>query len=70
MDFCREKGIHITAYSPLGSTGSPMFKEKAILEVAEKEGITPASVLLSYHGEFLAHESTPEKYPRNYGRRE
>ncbi len=52
MDFCKAKGIHITAYSPLGSSGSPMFKEKAILGVAEKEGITPASVLLSYHSEF------------------
>lgn len=52
VDFCKAKGIHITAYSPLGSSGSPMFKEKAILEVAEKEGITPASVLLSYHSEF------------------
>lgn len=49
VDFCKSKGIHITAYSPLGSTGSPMFKEKAIVEVAEKRGITPASVLLSYH---------------------
>jgi len=52
VDFCKAKGIHITAYSPLGSSGSPMFKEKTILEVAEKEGITPATVLLSYHSEF------------------
>jgi glycerol 2-dehydrogenase (NADP+) len=50
VDFCKEKGIHITAYSPLGSTGSPMFKEPKILEVAEKKGVTPASILLSYHG--------------------
>lgn len=49
VDFCKSKGIHITAYSPLGSTGSPMMKEKAILEVAEKRSITPAAVLLSYH---------------------
>lgn len=26
------------------------MKEKTILEVAEKRGVTPASVLLSYHG--------------------
>ncbi len=49
VDFCKSKGIHITAYSPLGSTGSPMIKEKAVTEIAEKCGITPASVLLSYH---------------------
>lgn len=52
VDFCKAKGIHITAYSPLGSTGSPMMKEKAIVAVAEKRNITPASVLLSYHSKF------------------
>jgi diketogulonate reductase-like aldo/keto reductase len=51
VDFCHEKGIHVTAYSPLGSTGSPMMKEPAVVEVAEKKGVTPASVLLSYHSE-------------------
>jgi diketogulonate reductase-like aldo/keto reductase len=51
VDFCKAKGIHITAYSPLGSSGSPMLKEKPIVEVAEKRGVTPASVLLSYHSE-------------------
>ena len=51
VDFCNEKGIHVTAYSPLGSTGSPMMKEPAVVEVAEKKGVTPASVLLSYHSE-------------------
>jgi diketogulonate reductase-like aldo/keto reductase len=49
VDYCKSKGIHVTAYSPLGSSGSPMMKEKSILEVAEKKGVTPASVLLSYH---------------------
>jgi hypothetical protein len=53
VDFCKAKGIHITAYSPLGSSGSPMLKEKPIVEVAEKRGVTPASVLLSYHSEWF-----------------
>jgi glycerol 2-dehydrogenase (NADP+) len=52
VDFCREKGIHITAYSPLGSTGSPLFKDEGVLEVAEKHGVKPANVLLSYHRMF------------------
>ncbi len=52
VNFCKAKGIHITAYSPLGSSGSPMMKEKPILEVAERRGITPASVLLSYHSKW------------------
>lgn len=48
-DICAEKGILITAYSPLGSTGSPMFKTEEVVKVAEKKGVSPASVLLSYH---------------------
>ncbi|RKF61546.1 D-galacturonate reductase [Golovinomyces cichoracearum] len=54
VDFCREKGIHVTAYSPLGSTGCPLMKESCIIQLSEKkkaenEKITPASILLSYH---------------------
>lgn len=50
MDYCKEKGILITAYSPLGSTGSPLFQEKEIQEVAKKHDVSPGTVLLSYHG--------------------
>jgi glycerol 2-dehydrogenase (NADP+) len=52
VDFCKSKGIHITAYSPLGSTGSPLFKDEGILEVAKKHNVGPATVLLSYHRKF------------------
>ena len=51
VDFCKEKGIHITAYSPLGSAGSPMLKSEAVVEVANERAISPAAVLLSYHRE-------------------
>lgn len=51
VDFCKDKGIHVTAYSPLGSTGSPLFKDEGVLEVAKKHGTGPAAVLLSYHRE-------------------
>ena len=52
VDFCHEKGIHVTAYSPLGSTGAALMKEPAVIEVAEKKGVTPAAVLLSYHSKY------------------
>jgi glycerol 2-dehydrogenase (NADP+) len=55
VDFCQAKGIHITAYSPLGSSGSPMFKAEPVVEVAKKRNVTPASILLSYHSKFLCH---------------
>jgi len=50
VDFCKNKGIHITAYSPFGSTGSPLFQEQEIQDVAKKHGVSPGGVLLSYHG--------------------
>ena len=52
IDFCKEKGIHVTAYSPLGSTGGPLLTSEAVVEVAKKRDVTPATVLLSWHGTF------------------
>jgi len=49
VDFCKKKGIHVTAYSPFGSTGSPLFQEKEIQEAAKKHDVSPGTVLLSYH---------------------
>jgi len=69
VDFCKEKGIHITAYSPLGSTGSPMFTAPAVVEISKKKGVTPASVLLSYHiargSSVLAKSTKPERIEEN-----
>jgi len=44
----KEKGIHSTAYSCLGSTDSPLYKDKTLLELAEKKGKTPQQVLLMW----------------------
>jgi len=52
VDFCKEKGIHITAYSPLGSTGGPLMEAAAVREVAKKRKASPAGVLLSYHRKY------------------
>ncbi|KAI1122585.1 reductase-like protein [Nemania abortiva] len=49
VDFCKAKGIHIVAYSPLGSTGGPLMKSEPVLKVAERKGVSPGTVLLSYH---------------------
>lgn len=49
VDFCREKGILVEAYSPLGSTGSPLMKKDEVIKVAEANGVSPGTVLLSYH---------------------
>jgi diketogulonate reductase-like aldo/keto reductase len=41
------------AYSPLGSTGSPLMSADPVVKIAEKKGISPTTVLLSYHGTLL-----------------
>jgi glycerol 2-dehydrogenase (NADP+) len=46
LAFLRLKGIHAEYYSPLGSTGAPLFKYAAVTRIAEKNGVTPAQVLV------------------------
>jgi len=50
VDFCKSKGIVVEAYSPLGSTGSPLFQEEGVKEVAKKHNVGPGTVLISYQG--------------------
>ncbi|MCJ1474255.1 hypothetical protein MMC13_002913 [Lambiella insularis] len=48
LEYCHSKGIVLSAYSPLGSTGSPLFEEKGVQEVAKKHNVSPGTILLSY----------------------
>ena len=54
VDLCNEKGILITAYSPLGSTGSPLMKDEHVVKLAKEKSTTPGSILLSYHSESIS----------------
>ncbi|EEP76765.1 hypothetical protein UREG_01614 [Uncinocarpus reesii 1704] len=51
VDFCKEKGIIVTGFSPLGSTGGPLMASEAVVEVAKRKGVSPSTVLLSWHNE-------------------
>jgi len=48
LDYCKSKGIHCTAYSCLGSTHSPLYKDETLLKIAEAKGKTPQQVLLMW----------------------
>ncbi|KAK4215860.1 D-galacturonate reductase [Rhypophila decipiens] len=69
VDLCKAKGIHIMAYSPLGSTGGPLFKAEPVIKIAQKHGVKPAAVLLSYHyprkSTVLAKSTNPERIKEN-----
>lgn len=45
---CKEKGIHCTAYSCLGSTNSPLAKDETLKAIAEAKGKSQAQVLLMW----------------------
>ncbi|KAJ7461860.1 Aldo keto reductase [Mycena galericulata] len=47
VDFCRKKGIVVTAYSPLGSDDSPLLKNEVVTKLAAKHGVQPANILIS-----------------------
>lgn len=48
LDYLKEKGIHATAYSCLGSTDSPLYKNEELKKIAEKKGKTVQQVLLMW----------------------
>lgn len=58
VDYCRSKGIHLTAYSPLGSGDRPSNRKKTdepsllghpvILELAQKHHVSSAQILIAY----------------------
>ncbi|GBE83967.1 Glycerol 2-dehydrogenase (NADP(+)) [Sparassis crispa] len=47
VQYCVSKGISVTAYSPLGSDGSPLLTNPVVTKLAEKYKVTAANVLVS-----------------------
>jgi glycerol 2-dehydrogenase (NADP+) len=45
VEYCKSKGIHCTAYSCLGSTDSPLYKNEQLKEIAKKKGKTVQQIL-------------------------
>lgn len=58
VEFCHQHGVHLTAYSPLGSKDRPatlkaenepiLLEDSTILEIANSKGATPAQVLIAW----------------------
>ncbi|KAI7554871.1 Aldo/keto reductase [Hortaea werneckii] len=69
VDYCHWKGIVVEAFSPLGSTDSPLFSEDIVLEIAAKYGIGAGSVLISYQATkghvVLPKSTTPSRIQDN-----
>ena len=58
LEYCRERSIVLTAYSPLGSGDRPggliqndvpeLLEDPVVLQIAAQRGVSPAQVLLSW----------------------
>ncbi|KAH6646559.1 NADP-dependent oxidoreductase domain-containing protein [Truncatella angustata] len=48
VQYCKDKGIHVTGYSCLGSTNSPLYKDETLLKLAEAKGKTPQQCMLQW----------------------
>jgi len=64
------KGIHSTAYSCLGSTGSPLYKNQKLIEMAEKKGKTVQQCLLVWGLEkgfsVIPKSVSPDRIEKNF----
>ena len=48
LEYLKSKGIVPQAYSPLGSTGSPLLTDDQVSEIAKKHSLDSSDVLLGY----------------------
>ncbi|KDE08341.1 glycerol dehydrogenase [Microbotryum lychnidis-dioicae p1A1 Lamole] len=48
VKYCQGKNIAVEAYSPLGSTDSPLLKDEEIVKIAEAHGVSVGTILISY----------------------
>jgi glycerol 2-dehydrogenase (NADP+) len=51
VKFCQSKGIAVQAYSPLGSTNSPLLQDPVIVEIAEARGVDVGQVAISWQAQ-------------------
>jgi glycerol 2-dehydrogenase (NADP+) len=70
VNYCKEKGIHCTAYSCLGSTDSPLYKDETLRKIAEKKGKSPQQCLLMWglqrETSVIPKSVTPERIRQNF----
>lgn len=46
--YCEKEGILLQAYSPLGSTSSPLHADADLKAIAEKHGVSTSTILISW----------------------
>jgi 2,5-diketo-D-gluconate reductase A len=68
-DFCKQHGIAVESYSPLGGTGGDLLEEPVLRQIGDTYGKTPAQVVIRWHiqnGLIVIPKSvTPERIRQN-----
>lgn len=49
IDYCKDRGITVTVWSPLGGTGGNILEDATLRELSEKYGKAPAQVVIRWH---------------------
>ncbi|KAI0078636.1 Aldo/keto reductase [Panus rudis PR-1116 ss-1] len=70
VKYCVDKGIVVTAYSPLGSDNSPLLTHPTVEKLAKKYEVSPANILISLQANrpgvtVLTKSVTPERIIAN-----
>ena len=71
LDFCREQGIVLLAFAPLGHSMEPkIVDDPVITAIAERVHMSPAQVLLSWAAQrgtaFLTTSTKPQRIQENF----
>ena len=71
LDFCRENGIVLLAFAPLGHAMQPnLLEDKVITDIAKRLQMSPAQVALSWAAQrgsaFLTTSTKPQRISENY----
>ncbi|KAG0184404.1 hypothetical protein DFQ28_011196 [Apophysomyces sp. BC1034] len=69
LEYCSSKGIHCTAYSPLGSSKESLLEDQTIMKIATAHGKTPAQILVSWgasRGSVIPKSVTPSRIESNF----
>lgn len=70
LDECAKHNILVEAYSPLGSTDSPLLKDEVVTKIAKEHSVEPATILISWalwRGTVVLPKSvTPHRIESNF----
>ncbi|KAI8054757.1 NADP-dependent oxidoreductase domain-containing protein [Thamnidium elegans] len=68
LEYCKSKGIHCSAYSPLGSSNSTLLQNETLAKIAKAHDKSIAQILVSWgttRGSVLPKSVNPERIKSN-----